>query len=125
MKVRLTSDSLRYRLDQNDTEILSNTGAVDFSLSLGSDQGIRCVLEVGEQVRSLTVAFQEREIVVTLPSNQAETWLSTDEVGLEKWVESDDRQVQVLVEKDLGCRHGDGASDPSTAESETFDHLRD
>lgn len=125
MKVRLTPDSLRYRLDKNDTEILSTTGTVDFFLSLGSDRAIRCALKVSEEVRSLTVASQNGEIVVTLPVDQAEAWLSTDEIGLEEHVQSEGQRVQVLVEKDLGCRHGDGANDRSTSEAETFDHLRD
>lgn len=52
-----------------------------------------------------------------------QSWLSTDEVGLEEHVESDGQPMQVLVEKDLGCRHG--TDEASQEASPTFDHLRD
>lgn len=123
MKVRLTSDSLRFRLDQTDAEALSSTGVVEFELGLDGT-GIRCALEVDEHARSVEATCSEREIVVLLPADRAERWLSTDEVGLEEQVESEGRPVQVLVEKDLGCRHGK-ESEEASSETETFDHLRD
>lgn len=105
--------------------MLSTTGVVDFILSLGPSERIRCALEVDETARSVEAAIRGQEVVVSLPAEQAEEWLSTEKVGLEAHVESDGQQVQVLVEKDLGCRHGEGGGDSSEAEADTFDHLRD
>lgn len=124
MKVRLTSDSLRFRLDQTDTQTLSTTGVVAFTLPLGTGEGIRCALEVDEHARSVEVRFQKGEMVVALPVDRAHEWLSTDDIGLEEHVEADGQRVQVLVEKDLGCRHGKNVGDASP-ETDTFDHLRD
>lgn len=123
MKVRLTSDSLRFRLDQTDTETLSKTGSVAVHLPLGPDRGLRCALDVDDHARTLSVTFSGDAVVVTLPGNRAERWLSTDEIGLEEHVQSNGRHIRVLVEKDLGCRHGE--DEASETQSDTFTHLRE
>lgn len=120
MKVRLTADMLRMRLDQRDVEALAESGRVAFVLSLGSDQSLRCTLNVQDTSRAVTATYTGDELRVTLPADRAHSWMTTDAVSIEEQIEVDGSTTQILVEKDLGCRHGDDVPQAST-----FDHLRE
>lgn len=123
MKVRLTKDMIRVRVDQPDVDRLAASGTVAFALPLGDDRALRCVLEIRDGTREVEAQCTEREIRVLLPRDRAEEWMTTDAIGLEGRIATDDGPTRILVEKDVGCRHGDDAS--ASANTSTFDHLRD
>ncbi len=120
MKVRLTADMLRMRLDQRDIEALAESGRVGFVLSLGPDPSLRCTLAVQDPSRAVTATYTGHEIRVTLPTERAHSWMTTDAVSIEAQIEVDGSTTQILIEKDLGCRHGDDGPQASA-----FDHLRE
>jgi hypothetical protein len=121
MKVRLTEDMLRVRLDRSDVDALSSSGSVDFALSLGSGATIRCTLRVDAVADTIHATLTGNEVAVILPADQAHRWIASDTIGLEGQV-TGEPATHILVEKDLGCRHTDDASE--TGAPQTFDHLR-
>jgi hypothetical protein len=118
MKVRLTEDMLRVRLDRSDVDALSSSGSVDFALSLGSGATIRCTLRVDAVADTIHATLTGNEVAVILPADQAHRWIASDTIGLEGEV-TGEPATHILIEKDLGCRHPDDAP-----EAQTFDHLR-
>ncbi len=123
MKVRLTAEMLRLRLDQSDVDALSASGAVGFALPLGPDSTLRCTLKVDAAVDVIRASFAHDEILVTLPADRAASWMKSDEISLEGHLDAEEMSTHLLVEKDLGCRHTDEEAD--AAASQTFDHLRE
>ncbi len=123
MKVRLTADMLRLRLDQPDVDALSSSGSVAFGLPL-SNGTLRCILRVDSAADALSASLAEGAITVTLPADQAHRWIASDAVSLEGQIDGDATPTRILVEKDLGCRHTDDAPD-AAANPQMFDHLRD
>jgi len=122
MKVRLTADMLRLRLDRSDVDALSSSGSVGFALSLGSDATIRCTLRVDAAADTIHATLTGNEVAVTLPVEQAHRWIASDAIGLEGQV-TGEPATRILIEKDLGCRHTDDA--PEAGAPQTFDHLRE
>lgn len=123
MKVRLTADMLRLRLDQPDVDALSSSGAIGFSLPLGADTSLRCTLRMETEASAIDATFTDGEMVVTLPAERAKRWMTSEAVSLEGQTGAGGTSTRILVEKDLGCRHGEDASE--SAASATFDHLRE
>ena len=123
MKVRLTAEMLRLRLDQPDVDALSASGAVGFVLPLGPDGALPCALRVDATADAIGAVFSDDGLVVTLPANRAARWISSDAISLEGHVDAGPSSTRILIEKDLGCRHPGKAAD--AAESQAFDHLRE
>ena len=125
MKVRLTEDMLRLRLDQSDVDALSSSdGSVGFTLPF-ADGVLRCALRMDAAADTLSASFGADTIAVTLPADQATRWLTSDAVSLEGRIDAgDDASTRILVEKDLGCRHPNDGSDAASS-PQMFDHLRD
>lgn len=122
MKVRLTADMLRLRLDLSDVDALSSSGAVGFLLPLGPGGAIRCTLRVDATADAIRAERTDHEIAVVLPAEQAHRWMTSDAIGLDGQV-TGEPATRILIEKDLGCGHTDDESE--TATPQTFDHLRE
>lgn len=122
MKVRLTADMLRIRLDQTDVDALSSSGTVALTLPL-AHTALRCTLRVDAAADALSASFAKNTITVTLPADRATRWMSSDTISLEGQVDTDGATTRLLVEKDLGCRHTD--DEPDATPDRMFDHLRD
>ena len=123
MKVRLTADMIRIRLDQPDVDTLSSSGTAGFTLPLGAGTALRCTLRVDATAPSISASFADGELAVVLPTAQANRWMTSDAISLEGQVDAGDAPTHILIEKDLGCRHKD--SEPGAATTQTFDHLRE
>ena len=122
MKVRLTADMLRIRLNQPDVDALASSGKVGFTLSLGAKNVLRCALRTDATAEAIQASFADDTITVTLPDEQASRWMASNAVSLDGQVNMEGAPTQILVEKDLGCQH---SGEASGAAGQTFDHLRE
>jgi hypothetical protein len=122
MKVRLTADMLRLRLDQSDVDALAASGVVELTLPL-TGTALRCTLCLDTDADALSASFAGETITVTLPTDRARDWIASDAISLEGRIGARDASTRVLVEKDLGCQHTD--ADPDGPSDRMFDHLRD
>jgi len=122
MKVRLTANMLRLRLNRSDVDTLSSSGAVEVTLPM-ANAALRCTLRVDATADALSASLAESTVMVTLPADQAHRWIASDAVSLDGQIDAAGTSTRILVEKDLGCRHTDDA--PDAASDPMFDHLRD
>jgi hypothetical protein len=113
---------IRIRVDQRDVDTLAEAGTIGFAVPLGGGQMLRCRLDVRE-TRAVQAAMEDGTLRVVLPRDRAEAWMTTDAVSLDAQIEANGQSTRILVEKDLGCEHGDDAS--GSSETSTFDHLRE
>ena len=107
MKLRIRGNSLRLRLSQSEVTQLAREGRVEEAISFGPSK-LTYALTTSD-VDRVGATYDSNRIVVTLPKARAQTWTSTDEVGIESKGE-----LAILVEKDWSClkpREGEDDSD--------------
>lgn len=110
MKLRISGDSLRLRLDANEVSALVEQGKVEESMVAAPGRSLVYALCIDDAATEMGVRFETREddatITVVLPTETARPWAaSEDEVSLRTRVEIGERSLKVLIEKDLGCSH--------------------
>ena len=120
MKVRLTESMIRIRVDQPDVETLAETGEIGFAIPLAHRSSLHCWLVVRANAPEVKATGGDGEIRIVLPRNRAHAWIESDAVSLEAQIDAGGTSTRILVEKDLGCRHGE----EEAATKATFDHLR-
>jgi|tagenome__1003787_1003787.scaffolds.fasta_scaffold18597016_1 hypothetical protein len=110
MKLRLTSDSIRLRLNRTEVDEFSESGElterIEF-LGLTPTALVYC-LRFGSELGVGSVNFSNGEFVVTVPQERAKTWAHTrSEVGLYYNRElANGKSLRISVEKDFQCIDG-------------------
>ncbi|OGX80784.1 DUF7009 family protein [Hymenobacter coccineus] len=112
MKLRIEDDTLRLRLSDAEVQEFAATGRVAAAVHFGAtaDQRLTYALErtvpadgPGSVVR---VRYAPGALTVLVPEALADAWTGTDQNGFSERVAlADARQLRILVEKDLDCRH--------------------
>lgn len=108
MKLRIRGNSLRLRLSQREVTLLAEEGRVEDWIAFGPTK-LTYVLTTSP-VDRIGATYESDRIVVTLPTESAKKWTSSDDVG----VEHDDGALRILVEKDWSClkpREGEDDTD--------------
>jgi hypothetical protein len=108
MKVRILSNSLRFRLKQPEVSHFYRYGKVTEILEFGPDPAaqLRFVLEISAETH-LTVGFQSNTTTIGVPREMAEAWTLTELVGFDGKIDTGQGSViEVLVEKDFRCLDG-------------------
>ena len=108
MKLQLTPQSLRLRLDETDVQDFAQHGELSHTLLLGNEPGFTYTLRQlpaaapgGLAVRQLAGA-----IVVEVPADQARQLIDGTLISLKGEVSRPNGQlIRILVEKDLGPSH--------------------
>lgn len=107
MKLRVKGNSLRLRLLRSEVTNLFENGRVEEKIQFASSIGAEWTYAV-EHKRSaacLTLHYSEGEIVVILPTFEAESWARTERVGIYANVDIGvNKKLEVIVEKDFACR---------------------
>ena len=102
MKLRLHAGTLRLRLRQSEVARLAETGRVEDAVTFAAGQTLSWILESGSSA-SITASFERNEIRVVVPAAMVETWVQSDQTGLEG--------AGVLIEKDFQCVHPQSEED--------------
>ncbi|GAB2688978.1 hypothetical protein GCM10027037_09530 [Mucilaginibacter koreensis] len=97
MKIRLKSDSLRFRLTRSEVARFAHEGVVVEKVHIG-DETLTYVLQrfAGPQ---LTATLKNNIITLNVPEQMADEWINTDRVGFD--CKGD--PLYLLVEKDFTC----------------------
>ena len=104
MKLRLRENSIRLRLLRSEVEQLKNQGSVSESIRFSRDQVLAYTLRIDKGVENISASFDNEGILIRVPSEAAEHWLETAEVGLEEaQVVHEDLTLNLLIEKDFVC----------------------
>ena len=97
MKIRIKSNSLRYRLTRPDVKQLVETGTLDEKLGFGGHTlhyGIKLTDDL-----HLSATYRDDYITLFMPKAMAQELMETERVGFE----NNDQPLHLLVEKDFTC----------------------
>jgi hypothetical protein len=104
VKLRLQSNSIRFRLKQSEVEQFARTGRVEEKIISGNgDEGtFSYVLESVDSVSSPRATLKPRAVIVQVPPDAVMRWASTDQIGIEGEQPVDNQtSLRILVEKDF------------------------
>ncbi len=111
MKLRLEENSLRLRLSEAEVQEFAQTGQVAYTIVFGSgaDQTLRYSLEKlpgTAEAEAVQVRYAAGALAVDVPAALAQEWTETEKNGFSaQIVVAEGRELRILVEKDLDCRH--------------------
>lgn len=105
MKIRIASNSIRFRLKQPEVRLFSQQQSITEVLEFGAAPGdqIRFVLETANS-EQFAIIFEQHAITLLVPQQLAQEWTLTDLVGFEEEIKTaKGKMIRVLVEKDFAC----------------------
>jgi hypothetical protein len=107
MKIRITTNNLRFRLSRGEVETLGKGGRLEEKIRVAEHELIYTLL--ARQVAEVNVQIQQQRLEVIVPLGQAHDWAGNFEVGI--YAAAGD--IQVAIEKDFKCLHGQSDLDQS------------
>jgi hypothetical protein len=121
VKLRLQSNSIRFRLKRGEVAQFAKIHRVKESVVMGKGSEFRYVLEASHDVVALQAHLETCGLVVRVPVETVRGWAEGSEVGIEAVLPVDGgHRLHVLIEKDFACLHG-----PSEENVDTFPHPLD
>lgn len=112
MKLRTRGNSIRLRLLQTEVKILEETGEVIEIVSFPLGKTLSYTLKLAS---NFNAQFEEGEIVISIPKQQALAWIHSEELSLKYRLPINSKEtLSLLIEKDLTCltvREGDEDKD--------------
>ncbi|SEW06418.1 hypothetical protein SAMN05428988_1707 [Chitinophaga sp. YR573] len=99
MKIRIRGNSIRYRLDKKDIEILQVEQQVSETTTIGP-AALHFTITAGEPC----IKLEQTTTTLYVPAQQLKTWMLTEQVGFSMELPNPDNStLQILVEKDFKC----------------------
>ena len=111
MKLRIEDDTLRLRLSDAEVQEFAATGRVVAAVHFGPEAGQQLSYALERTApdaapAAVRVRYAPGALTVLVPAAVANAWTGTAQNGFSERVAlADARQLRVLVEKDLDCRH--------------------
>jgi hypothetical protein len=111
MKLRLEEKSLRLRLSEAEVAQFAQTGRVAYTIAFGPapDQTLEYALEklpATASTAAVQVRYAAGALAVEVPAALAQEWTDTEKNGFSAQIlVAEGRELRILVEKDLDCRH--------------------
>ncbi len=105
MKVRISGQSIRFRLSKADIYHLQKNGELIQSTQIGlhKDQALHYHVSVSKVIEPLT-SFKNQKIKLEIPIKLADIWLNSEQVGWDfKQILNSGSELYILVEKDFQC----------------------
>jgi len=113
VKLRISGNSLRLRLNQAEVAQFSKTGFVEDCVEFPHGASFAYALESLSDLTSPRASFQNGWLRVQIPCSDATDWFTTDRVGISgEQPLTNGKQLSILIEKDFQCLHGSDARDP-------------
>ena len=104
MKLRLYNDSVRFRLDMDDVEQLKETGIITATSQFGFGANHSLTYQVTFiDLPHLNVVLDGQTLTLQVPVEMGQQWVSGSEIGIYRLLKFGDRQLNVILEKDLKC----------------------
>ncbi len=104
MKLRLRENSIRLRLLQTEVEQFRKSGSVSEKIRFNQYQVLTYTLKISNDAAEISACFEEKEIIVIVPSGAAQEWTETNLVGLEREHSIDKNStLKISIEKDFVC----------------------
>jgi hypothetical protein len=114
MKVRITQDAIRIRLNQTEVRTLGEGHGIEMQTIIDGATGLRSILRPASS-ETTVVSMQPFTLVVDVPRQQLMAWANGDSITLESRHENGVAGgLGILIEKDFHCLHRDTADDADT-----------
>ena len=113
----MKENSIRLRLTQSEIKHLSDLGQVTEMINFGAGFGgeFTYSLRVDTNANDITANTRSGIITVVLPASIAESWIGTDQIGIEAEQKvGGGNELRLIIEKDFSClspRPGEDQSD--------------
>ncbi|NRB53307.1 MAG: hypothetical protein HRU41_36965 [Saprospiraceae bacterium] len=116
MKLRTTHNSIRIRIRKSEIEELKAEGQVVERIRFPLGTLLRFALEIDEQAEGVTASLADTFLRVSIPNKEANTWINSNQVGIEKRIPvPEGEELHLLIEKDFPC-----LDRPEEDKSDTF-----
>jgi hypothetical protein len=105
MKLRIKGKSLRFRVTQSELAALLDKGRIEETIRFSSEEHCKLTyaLEPDSRIASVGLRYQPPEIAIVLPTQDAQFWGQTDQVGIYAAVDIGHGSLDLIVEKDFAC----------------------
>jgi len=106
MKLRIKGNSLRLRVSRSEVERLLRRERLEDTIQFApqADAKLTYALEQASSASLPTVRYTEGEITVVIPADLAETWCTTEMVGIAESVNLGAfGSLELVIEKDFAC----------------------
>ena len=117
MKLRIRGNSIRLRLTQSEVDKIKSFNSIEEITEFPNGQNFVYSLSATAENNQILANFADGKIEISISKSIAETWASSDEVG----IYGTHGNIQIAVEKDFKCltpRVGDEYTD-------TFPHPKE
>lgn len=116
MKLRITHNSIRIRVRKSELSLLQSDNRMAESIEFPSGVIFKFVLVVDNSIESVEASFEENTLQLSIPKQEAEQWINTNEVGIETNIDlANGKKLHILIEKDFPC-----IDRPNEDKSDTF-----
>ncbi|MFT4778137.1 MAG: hypothetical protein ACI80P_001169 [Flavobacteriales bacterium] len=102
MKIRIKGNSLRLRLTKSEVSALAEFGKVEEATLFPNGKSLIYRLQA-ESTSTNTAAFNNSEIIISVPHLWAKEWAVNEDVGVNFNVATGVESLLVLIEKDFNC----------------------
>ena len=116
MKIRISGNSIRYRLNKLDMELLENTQNILSTTHIGGGALHFCLK--GNDIYDPKIVLDNNNVHLFVPLSLLTPWFKSDQVGFKLVLPNyDGSELTILVEKDFKC-----LTERSEDESQSFDN---
>lgn len=116
MKLRTTHNSIRIRLRKSELKQLASQGKVVESIRFPTGTFFQFALQISADGNAVTATLKDNFLRVSIPTEQARSWVNSNQVGIEEQVPvPEGEELHLLVEKDFPC-----LDRPEEDKSDTF-----
>ena len=103
MKIRIKSNSIRYRLTKTEVETFCKTGIYKETTDFGHSM-FTYVLKAKKGIGTLEASFEENTITLYLSDKKLSAWATPDRIGFSNTLDlPNGKQLSLLLEKDFAC----------------------
>lgn len=103
MKLRIRGNTLRLRLTRSEVDEFAATGRFADRIGFGGGDSLIYAIEK-TNAEAVSAAFSGGEIKVLVPSQLADEWTKTDQVGFDAAYKiGNGDELRILIEKDFAC----------------------
>ena len=116
MKLRLQFNSIRLRLKRTEVDYLAKSGRLEENIVAGAGPKdvFRYVLESSTTVTATVAQWEDKGLVVIVPSETLQRWAHREDVGIEAKLAAGSETLTVLIEKDFACLDRSDADNADT-----------
>jgi len=104
MKLRLDKNSITVRIEPEERAELLNTGTLTERISIAQNNSFQFIVSITDEIDAVAADFSSNQLNVLLPKNQAESWLTSGQVGIRANIVSSLKNTILVVEEDLPPR---------------------